>query len=118
MGEQKTTIQVYTDTWAALDKRKGSDETFDQYIRRLINNTAMPIGTLEDVGEAPTVETGDVERVDDVPVDKSCSEYDSIDGMCANDDLVVRQEWRFPNEDEWSYWYYCEEHAPEVDGDE
>lgn len=112
MVEETTTIQVTHDLWAALDKRKDSDETFDDYIRRLVDNTNMPMGTLENTAEAPTVETKPVKRIDDPQEDASCTHFDSIDGLCENA-VNYRQEYRPSYDDEFDVWYWCEEHAPE-----
>lgn len=112
MVEEKTTIELKVDLWAALDKRKGGDESFDDYIRRLVDNTNMPMGTLQNTAEAPRVETGAVERAADPPKDAACAHFDPIDGMCENA-IEYSQEYRPSYDDEFDKWYWCEKHAPD-----
>jgi hypothetical protein len=110
----KTTIEVTHEIWAALDKRKDRGDSFNDVIQRLIDNSAVSFGDLQEIDQP--VEYGDIEREwpDDVD-ENGCAETDIITGEPCGEDVVCRQEYRWKDEDEWSYFYYCEEHAPQID---
>lgn len=109
-----TTIEVKHETWAALDRRKDRGDSFDDVIQKLINTTPAKMGSLQ-VGEID-VENGCIEELtvqEREEVESGCSHYDVVTGDSCNKQIEFRQSYRYPEEDEWSYFYYCEEHAPE-----
>lgn len=114
MVEETTTVQVTYETWAAMDKRKDAEETFDDFIQRLIDNTSMPMGALDNVADTPTAITGEVSKIETSEVDRGCAHFDAIEGMCENE-VAYKQEYRMQNTEAWDAWYWCEEHAPEVE---
>lgn len=115
MPEQEgtTTVEVKYDTWAALDRRKERGDSFDDVIRKLINASAVGVGEMNvgDQGiEASDVEKLSTEQLDGL--DEGCDHGDSITGEICGDDVEYRQRYRYNGEDEWSEFYYCEQHAP------
>lgn len=112
-----TTIQVTHEIWAALDRRKKRGESFDDVIRRLINATPVKVGDLEaSVQDAiPEFETREVEDYDG---DETCVNGDPIEGDVCGNPAVAKQDWRYPDDDEWSTWYYCEDCDPRQPHDE
>jgi len=115
---ETTTIEVKTDVWAALDRRKGEGETFSQVVRRLINATPVGVGELQ-VDNPPEIEHGTVEELTEEQktggIEKNCAHYDVIDGEDCPNELQYRQQWRYADSEdsEWRWWYWCEDHKPE-----
>jgi hypothetical protein len=111
--QDTTTVEVKIDTWAALDRRKERGDTFDDVIRRLIDATPVGMGQLKEVDQP--LEYGDVQPLDaDDDPEKSCAEYDIISGEACDKDVEYKQAWRYEDEEEWSWFYYCPEHTPEI----
>ena len=114
MVPDKTTVEVTHEVWAAMDKRKDEDQSFDDFIRELIDNTAVPMGNLENMDDAPTIEYGEIERVEDPHEqrEKGCAYFDPIEGSCG-ESVVWRQEYTVHGETEPHYFYFCEDHKPD-----
>ncbi len=115
MGEpDTTTLQVTYDVWGALDRRKQDGETFDDVIRRLINQSPAGMGELKQ-GPTPDIEYGETVAVSDE--DGACAHFDPIDGQCEQP-VAYKQQYRLEADSEWRTWCWCKEHAPDGDGNE
>lgn len=111
MSVETTTIEIKTDLWAALDRRKERGESFDDVIRRLIEATPAGVGALE--GPHFDAEFEDPQLIDaGSNPDKGCAHYDVIAGQECGEPVEYKQRWRYEDKDEWKTFYYCEEHAP------
>jgi len=102
-----TTVEVTHEIWAALDKRKSRGDSFNDVIKKLINESPAPVGAIE---EDPGLETVDITEVEDVPEDEECTHYDIITGETCGDDPTHRQTFRYEDGDPQEL-YLCEEHA-------
>ena len=109
---ETTTIEVKTDVWAALDRRKNRGESFNDVVERLINASPAGVGELE--GPHPDIETQDLEELSqgEVP-NKGCAHFDVVSGEECTNDPEYKQKYRYSENEDWSHFYYCEEHAPE-----
>lgn len=110
---QTTTVEIKTETWAALDRRKGRGDSFDEVIQRLIDATPVGFGELEGVDQP--IEYGGIEELtaDEIEeTEEGCAHYDMISGEQCGGEVNFRQQWRYEGEEEWSHFYYCSEHVP------
>lgn len=111
--EQDTTVQVSYEVWAALDRRKDRNETMDDVIRKLINNSPVPMGAMK--GEFPEPFLDDVVPLaDDETPEKKCSHYDSVSNEQCENEPTHKQDYRYDEDEDWSTWYYCDEHRPDT----
>lgn len=114
MSEQtgKTTVEVTYDVWAALDKRKDRGDSFNDVIKRLIDNSAVEMGQLKGVDQE--IETKDVVEISaENAKDHSCAHADPVTGEMCDETPSYEQEYRHAGAEEWSTFYYCEEHKPD-----
>jgi len=111
-----TTIEVSTEVWAALDRRKERGGSFDDVVRRLIEATGVGVGDL--AGPHPELEYGDVEEIPPGEDAGQCATHDVITGGGCGNAPTVKQPYRFKDSgsDEWDVFYYCDEHRPDERG--
>jgi len=106
-----TTIEVSTEVWAALDRRKERGESFDDVVRNLIEATGTGIGEL--AGSYPELEYGEVEPIEGDVWGKSCAHFDVIESETCGNKPTVKRPWNYEDEDEWDVFYFCDEHRPD-----
>jgi predicted CopG family antitoxin len=110
---ETTTIEIKTQTWAVLDKRKERGDSFDDVIRRLVD--ATPVGYGEMKTDA-AIEGGEIEQLTDSEInelEEQCSHFDVIAGETCNESPVCRQKVFYGDDSDGDWFYYCDEHAPE-----
>jgi len=110
---ETTTVEVKMNTWAALDKLKERGDSFNDVIQRLLDNAAVDVNTLDGAQFEPIYD--DVEPIPDgAAVTEGCAQVDPITGDPCDNDPTHKQDYRFESEDEWSTFYYCDEHRPDT----
>ena len=107
-----TTIQTSVEVREALHKRKCADESLDDVIRKLINQTPAPMGAIKEP-EQP-LEVVENEKLDDVPGGATCSHYDVVTGETCGCPAEWLQTVQY-GESEPSELYLCDEHGPNDD---
>jgi len=114
-----TTVQVKYNTYDALDKLKERGESFDDVIKRLIDNTAVGMDNLKRYDDALIPNHGDIEPInksmnDDTKkrVELSCSHFNPVTGVLCDNEVKYMQRYEF-EENDGGHFYYCEEHVPE-----
>ena len=117
MGDEpeSTTVQVQYDTYGALDKLKERGESFDDVIKRLIDNTAVGMDGLNAYDTAPATDMGEIKSIDtasEPDADKSCAHIDAVSGELCDNDVAYWQPYSFGEGDDGDVFYYCEEHVP------
>lgn len=109
MSDDTTTIEVSYDVWSALDKRKEKGGTFDSVIRRLINNSPVPMGNLKET-DTP-VERVDIQELE-TDEDAECHHYDVVSGERCGNTAAYVETIQYGDGDP-SEMYLCDEHAPD-----
>lgn len=102
-----TTVQVNYEIWEALEKRKEPGESFNGVIRRLINNTSAPVGSIKEDGDIKHIST---EELESVPSGATCSHYDTIAGEICGEKAAYLCKMRY-GDGEPQEFYYCETHG-------
>jgi predicted CopG family antitoxin len=113
MAEDTTTIEVKYDTHRALDIRKDVGESFDEVIRRLIDQVAPSVGDIE---PSDDIEESSIERIESPPDNATCSMYDIIEGETCGDPATHIQSVTHKAGDETEL-YLCDRHAGVDDPD-
>jgi len=105
MPEDTTTIQISTETWADLDRRKGRGESFDDVIQKLLEASPVTFGD----GPLPDVEYVDHEPATD---GEQCVHHDAVTGeQCDRDAEYVVENEVFGDTTEFAL---CEEHVGDL----
>ena len=106
----KTTVQVTYEVSEALHKRKSGDDTLDDVIRKLINQTPAPMGAIKDA-EQP-IEIVNNEQLESVPGGATCSHYDVVTGETCGSPAAWLQTLQYGDSDPTEL-YFCDEHGGE-----
>jgi len=111
--QHTTTVQITTEVWAALDRRKGRNESFDDVIRKLIDQTPASMGAIKPVEPEHEPRFADPVPVEDT--DETCVDYDVITGETCGEPADYKHPYVIgdgnPEENPEDELYLCEEHA-------
>jgi len=109
-----TTVQITTEVWGALDKRKGRNESFDDVIRKLIDQTPAGMGAIKTA--EPEYEPRFADPIPLDETDETCGKYDTVTGETCGERAAYKQPYVLgdgdPEEDAEDAFHLCEEHAP------
>lgn len=103
------TIEIKSDTWVALNARRAAGESFDDVVRRLIDDSPHEMGTLESEPPDPMAEPTPV--ITEEQLQKGCIVHRSqTDERCGRTPTHIDQLY-VSHEDTYLSFPLCEAHA-------
>jgi len=101
------TVTVYEETKQRLKQRGEMDDSYNDVITRLIDNTAAPVGAIK---TDANIHADEFKPATDT--DESCVYFDTIAGETCGNDAEWKQRAYYGEDDDGEVLYYCDDHGP------